>query len=288
MPAPQISVIVPVRDGAGLLPALLGSLARQTLPRDRFEVIVVDNASRDGTAELAARMGTRVVEEPVPGRSRARNAGVAAAEAELLAFTDADCVASPGWLAGFSACAGSAPLLAGAVRVRTEEPPNGVERFERLWRFEQEAWATHLGWAATANLLVERGAFEAIGGFDVAYRHTGEDVDFCIRAGRRGLAIGFCPDAEVSHNGESRLWPMLKRSFWHGYGGVQASRRIGVGYRAWTAPGPLLDSGRAASVLGIERSRVAEADWGQVRRLARAAYGMRIAGAVWADLRMVR
>src|SRR5947208_2213682 len=82
--------------------------------------------------------------------SRARNRGARAARADRFAFIDADCVATPGWLEAMRGCAGRAPLLAGAVRVTTEEPPNAIERFEVLWRFDQESWVK-LGWAATAN-----------------------------------------------------------------------------------------------------------------------------------------
>jgi glycosyltransferase involved in cell wall biosynthesis len=288
MPEPEFSVVIPVRDGAHSLPKLLESLGRQTMSTSRFEVIVVDNGSRDDTAAIAARAGAHVVQLAEPSRARARNAGAAVAVGRVFAFTDADCVVAPGWLEAFAACAGSAPLLAGRVEVTTGDPPNDVERFERLWRFEQEAWAEHLGWAATANLMVERTAFEAIEGFDVAYRHTGEDVDFCIRAGRRGFGIRFCPGADAHHEGESRMWPMLKRAFWHGYGSVQVARRIGGGHRAWTSPKPLFDSSQAASMMGIDRSRTGEADWSPMRRLARRAYAMRVLGSLWADLRRAR
>src|SRR5579859_1715230 len=139
-PGPEISVIVPVRNGAGSLAPLLDSLARQTLARPRFEVVVVDNASTDATAEVAAARGARVVHEPVPNRSRARNRGAAAAASRLYAFTDADCVADPHWLEELLRHAALAPLVAGDVRVTTRPRPNAIERFERLWRFGQEAW----------------------------------------------------------------------------------------------------------------------------------------------------
>ena len=96
MCAPTISVVVPVLNGARSLPALLDALTRQTLGRDRFELIVVDNGSRDRTAAIALAAGARVIGEPRRGRARARNTGVAAATAPAIAFTDADCVPAPG------------------------------------------------------------------------------------------------------------------------------------------------------------------------------------------------
>src|SRR4051794_2708672 len=118
----EVSVVVPVRDGESSLPALLASLGGQTLPRERFEVIVVDNASRDASASVARASGATVVSEPVPNRARARNAGVSASTAPLLAFIDADCVASREWLRAFVPPAGPAPLPAGGGG-RTPPPP---------------------------------------------------------------------------------------------------------------------------------------------------------------------
>src|SRR5438034_7519255 len=123
----ELSVIGPVRNGAGSLPALLESLNAQTMARERFEVIVVDNDSRDGTAGVAAAHGARVVKEPIANRSRARNAGAAAAKTRLYAFTDADCVAHPGWLEALLRCAPSAPLVAGEGNLRIRNHPNSSE-----------------------------------------------------------------------------------------------------------------------------------------------------------------
>jgi GT2 family glycosyltransferase len=286
--APEISVVVPARDGARSLPRLLESLARQTLARERFEVVVVDNASRDDTAALARAAGAVVVTEGVPNRSRARNRGIDAARAGRIAFTDADCTASPGWLDALLACGGEAPLVAGPVVTTVSgEHPNAVERLERRWRFAQEHWVKQ-GWAATANLCVERGVLDAVGGFDPAYRHIGEDADLCVRAARAGFALGWCPGAEVTHEAESALTPMLRRAFRHGYGAHQALRRVGSGHRAWSDPRPLLSRDTALERLGIPPADLDAGERSRLGRLARLSYGARIAGSVWAELRRAR
>ena len=288
MSAPEVSVVVPARDGAGTLPALLDSLAAQTLGRDRFEVVVVDNASVDATAEVARATGAVVVSESVPNRSRARNRGIEAARADRVAFTDADCIASPGWLEALLGCAGQAPLLAGPVITTVRgDPPGAVERLERRWRFAQEHWVRE-GWAATANLCVDRAALEAIGGFDPAYRHIGEDADLCVRAQRAGLALGWCPGAEVTHEAETELRPMLKRAFRHGYGAHQALRRVGTGHRAWSDPAPLLSGDCALERLGIVPGELDLDDRRRLGRLARLSYGARVAGSVWAEVQRAR
>lgn len=287
MTGPEISVVVPARNGARSLPALLDSLARQTLSRERFEVVVVDNASSDRTAEIARAAGAVVVSEPLPNRSRARNRGIEAARAPRVAFTDADCVASPRWLEELLACADRAPLLAGPVVTTVRDPPNAVERLERHWRFAQEHWVRQ-GWAATANLAVERTVLDAVGGFDPAYRHIGEDADLCVRARRAGFALGFCPGAEVSHEAESGVTPMLKRAFRHGYGARQALRRVGTGHRAWSDPAPLFSAERALARLGVSPAALDREERRRLGRLARLSYGARVAGSVWAEIQRTR
>ncbi|MFP5282884.1 MAG: glycosyltransferase family 2 protein, partial [Actinomycetes bacterium] len=79
----RLSVVVPAHDEADFLPATLASLARQDFAGG-FEVIVVDNASTDDTAAVAARHGARVVTEPRPGVCAARQAGTLAARGDLV------------------------------------------------------------------------------------------------------------------------------------------------------------------------------------------------------------
>lgn len=280
--------MVPVRNGAATLPKLLQSLEAQTLGRERFEVIVVDNCSADGTASVASTHGAYVVSEPIPGRSRARNRGAREARGRRYAFTDADCVADREWLEAFGACADMAPLVAGDVRLLLSERPNAVERFEARWRFGQQAWVEAQGWAATANLLVSADAFEAIGGFDPAWRMGGEDVDFCFRARDAGLKLGFCGRAVVEHEAESRLPPLLRRAFMHGYSINQAFYRLGAGYRAWRDPRPALGGDAALRRFGMTPQAVEPAEWRRLARLARLEYAGRIAGSLWAEASRAR
>lgn len=286
--APEISVIVPVRNGEPTLPRLLESLKTQTLAASRFELVVVDNDSRDATARIAQAAGARVVHEPIANRARARNAGAAVARGGLYAFTDADCVADAAWLEALLGCAHEAPLMAGEVKVRQRARPNAIERFEGLWRFGQEAWVKGQGWAATANLLVTAQAFHAVGGFDPTWRHIGEDVDFCFRARAAGFDLGFCPDAVVEHAAEHELRPFLRRCFLHGYSVNQAFYRLGAGYRAWRDPVPALIGDRALRQLGREPHQFDAREWQRMARLARLGYAARVAGSIWGELARAR
>jgi glycosyltransferase involved in cell wall biosynthesis len=196
-PVPTVSVIVPARDAAATLPALLDALAAQERPPD--EVIVVDDGSTDATPEIAGRH--RVVTTVVPGGGdgpgAARNLGVARSTGEVLAFTDADCAPTPRWLAAaLAAFDDGADLVQGAVT----PPPDA-----RLGPWDRTVWVTHhFGLFETANLLVRSEVFHRAGGFEPwlspsRSKELGEDVWLGWRAVRVGARSAFVPDALVHH-----------------------------------------------------------------------------------------
>jgi glycosyltransferase involved in cell wall biosynthesis len=193
--APRVSVIVPVRDRRALLRQLLDALDAQTY-RD-FEVIVVDDGSRDGSGDEArARPGTRVIDLTGEGAVAARRAGVKAAAGEVLAFTDSDCGPDPGWLAaGVAAVDGGADVVQGLTRPR--RPLRPLERSVTSDRAD--------GLYATCNVFYRRRAFEAAGGFDVDGHRLG------FRGNERARRLGFGEDTltgwRVSRGGQGAFAP---------------------------------------------------------------------------------
>lgn len=272
----MISVVVPAWNSAGVLPPLLTALAQQTA---EHELVVVDAGSSDGTAALAEAAGARVVAAPRRNRSLARNLGVAAARGDVIAFTDTDCVPVSGWLAALAVCLESAPLAAGPIRIHTRPEPNMSERFDRLWRYPQERYAS-AGVAASANLGFRREAFEAVGGYDARFHH-GEDTDLCLRAADAGFELRWCPAAEVLHPAATRLRAVARRGFEHGASARRLARAYPgrAGRRYWTSPGGLIRRGAALRALSVDPV----ADRG-VELAARIDYGARIAGSLWAEV----
>jgi glycosyltransferase involved in cell wall biosynthesis len=193
-----LSVVVPARDAAHLIEPLLAGLERQE-GAPEWELVVVDNGSRDDTAALAehspacARVVRRTRGE---GPGPARDAGVAAARGRLLAFTDADCRPTPGWLAAGARALQRAAVVQGAV---APEPGVPVGPYDRtLWvRFDY-------GLYPSANLFMRRELFERLGGFDDPFqrgdsRPFGEDTWLVWQARREGEPVDFCADALVHH-----------------------------------------------------------------------------------------
>jgi glycosyltransferase involved in cell wall biosynthesis len=197
MSGPEVSVIVPVRNSAGTIGRALAALASQELD-GRYEVIVVDDDSDDGTTELADRAGgpVKVLRQERRGPSVARNRGAAAAAAPVLAFTDADCFPTPGWLAAGLRAIERADLVQGAV---LPDPETVFLPFDRTIWVERET-----GLYETANLLVRREVFERVGGFEEWLtpeigKSFGEDIWFGWRARRAGASTAFCQEALVHH-----------------------------------------------------------------------------------------
>jgi glycosyltransferase involved in cell wall biosynthesis len=227
---PEVSVIVPVRNGAATLGRCLDALSAQ---RDApsFEVIVVDNGSTDDTVAIARAhpVVTKVVSEPKPGSYAARNAGLATAQAPVLAFTDADCTPAPGWLAAALAAfaATGADLIGGGIRAQVSAEPTMWERYDRAVYLRQQDLVENAGWAVTANLFVQRPVFDAVRGFDASLM-SGGDRELCLRAKQAGFRIAYAPDALITHEPRTTA-----REIW------RVNRRVGAGFAALHARGEL-------------------------------------------------
>jgi glycosyltransferase involved in cell wall biosynthesis len=247
---PEISVVVPVRNGGAALGELVAALEAQTLPRNRFEVIVADDGSTDGATEgLATADGWLRVDTGPPQNSySARNRGAKLAGSPNLAFCDADCRPDPTWLqAGVTALA-EAAVVAGRVR------------FDRVRR--ATVWALldidayldqeHLvrsGLLSTANVLVRRAVFEELGGFDASLP-SGGDVDFARRCRAAGHEIAFSAQLVVSHPPRDSAAAYLRKEWRIHHAGAQRAARAGE------TPAPPRGSWRAhLSIAGRVRAR---------------------------------
>lgn len=199
-----MSVVIATRNRAGRLRDQLESLASQTLPRDRYEVLVADDASTDATPEILAeeegrrRVRLRVLRrDPPTGPGHGRNAAWRAARGRLIAFTDDDCVADPSWLeAGLRAWAGDPNrFVQGATHPRAGE-------WEEMGLFSYTMEVRELTTDfPTCNMFYPRELLERVGGFDANTfpGAQGEDTDLAWRAKALGAAPVFEPAARVEH-----------------------------------------------------------------------------------------
>ncbi len=220
MSFPFVSVIVPAYNAAATLPACLAALAAQDYPRDRYEVIVVDDGSQDDTAALAAAAGVRVIRQANAGPAAARNAGAAAAQGELLLFTDADCAPVPGWITALVG-AFADPQVAGAKGAYLTRQQDLVPRFTQLEyedRYDRMAGAETIDFVDTYSAAYRRDVFQANRGFDTIFPTASvEDQELSFRLAEKGYRLVFVPQAQVYHRHNPTLRAYVRRKFFIGY-----------------------------------------------------------------------
>ena len=207
---PEIAVVISSYNRAHLLPGLFESLEAQTLGRDRFEVVLVDNGSADDTMAQLAKLvavtplrAKAVRNEHNRGPGGGRNAGAEASRAPLLAITDDDCLPTPVWVEGVLAVLqGGADVVQGPIRPDPAGLP-GRGPWDHLIHIEGAT-----PWFETSNVAYRRSMFEAVGGFDEADELTarhgggrafGEDAVLGSKVVDLGGVRAWAADAPVLH-----------------------------------------------------------------------------------------
>ncbi|TMR10943.1 glycosyltransferase family 2 protein [Nonomuraea turkmeniaca] len=275
---PSLSVIVCSYNGAARIGRTLDALAAQTAHAD-LEIIVVDDASLDGTGDVARGHGVTVIRhETNRGAAAARDTGLRAAKGRVVAFLDDDCEPGPRWaelLLGGYAEEGVAgvggpivPVTGDGFLSRFLERNNRHEPLEleltvsaalpyRLWLYLRRQWAT-AGAAcgrrdvyafSGGNMSFERERLLAAGGFDTRFRYAAEEEDLSrrLRRDRPGRLV-FVPDAPVAHRYTPTVRGMLRRSLAYGRGAAMQ-------YLKWPAvrptvfPWPVLVAGLALAAV---------------------------------------
>jgi glycosyltransferase involved in cell wall biosynthesis len=263
--APRITVVVCTRDRPGQLARTLESLLALEYPRDRLRILVVDNASRDGTTRdvvraAASRGPVEYLWEPVPGLSRARNAAVAAKPGDALAWIDDDEVADRYWLAELARALVDHPeadVVCGAI------VPAELKTAAQVWFEEFGGLVKGRGFTpavfhgpsmtaqsplfplppfgAGANMLTRPGVLERIGGFDPALgagtaTGGGEDTLAFGQILRRGGTIVYRPAALVRHFHRTDVDGLRRQLIGYGTG-------LTAGYVSWIRRDPRVLAG---------------------------------------------
>ncbi len=267
---PTITVIVPTRDRPAQLGECLTALANQTYPKAAFDVIVVDDGSAhplDGIVRgFADRLDVGVIrQEGGYGAAAARNRGIAAARARVLAFTDDDCRPDPDWLARLSERfqQPSERLVGG--RVVNALDANAFSATSQLIHdlaYEHHnAGGQQSRFFASNNLAASRDGLVRLGGFNEAFTVASEDRDLCARWHESGREMMYAPDALVAHSHRLTLRRFWTQHFRYGRGAWRFHqtlrqrghgrfvRDLGFHARFLRRAGPPLKERRGASVI---------------------------------------
>lgn len=278
----DVSVVIPAYNAGALIGEQLESLVHQTYTGP-YEVIVADNGSTDDTiAVVESFVGAlptlRVVDASATrGIGFARTAGAIAARSAVIAYSDADDVASPNWLEGLMAAMEHADLVGGVLEHRTLNDPayrvwRGEDRMEELPRPLR-----FLPYAVGANMAVRAHVVHEVR-WSEEFPYGGDDVDFCWRAQLSGYRLAFAADAVMHYRHRTTVRGVARQAYAYG----RAEPRLYARHRAAGAkrnpPATVLSSywyvaTRLPYLVMSERRRglwftVAAGAWGRVRESA--------------------
>lgn len=266
--SPDVSVVIPHLDQLALLAKCLESLERQTLGRDRYEIIVADNGTPGGVGAVARKFPqVTFVHATERGAAAARNEALKIARGKAIAFTDADCSAEPDWIEQGLQSLKDADLVGGRIVVTVEDDarPSPVEAFERVFAFRQRDYIERKNFSATANLFARREAARAAGPFT---NGLSEDVDWCRRAVALGFHLAFNPNSIVSHPARRdwseliRKWERIVAERWAGFdrkGALGALRWMSLAAATALSAAPHLVRVMTSAELNSARDRIAAA-----------------------------
>jgi glycosyltransferase involved in cell wall biosynthesis len=252
---PDLTVVIPSLNGAQNVDRCLRAMAVQSI-RPRMEIMVVDDGSTDDTASVARAHGVTVISHPRNlGIAAARNTGLNAATADIVAFVDDDCEPEPEWarqlLAGYAEdnVAGvSGPIiprtppgcLCGFLSRNNPLVPLELEltdsyrlpyRFylylRRQWSTQSKAGPRDVYSFVGANMSFRRKVLFESGQFDERFRFGAEELDMCMRIGQSipGARLAFVPGARVVHHFKPALRDTLRRSRSYGIGSARLHRK---------------------------------------------------------------
>jgi glycosyltransferase involved in cell wall biosynthesis len=215
---PAISVIIPTYGRPERLRHCLAAFSAIDYPRDKFEVIVIDDGSRvpptTVVAEFGKHVNVKLIQQRHAGPATARNLGAECAGGEFLAFTDDDCAPTPTWLSTIEARLRATPNQLIAGRVINALPRNPYSSASQILidylvgyfnaNFQSACFVT------SNNIGIARRDFFEVGGFDNSFRNAaGEDREFGDRWKSLGRVVNFRPELVVEHAHELTL-----RRFW--------------------------------------------------------------------------
>ena len=236
MTTPLVSIVIPTYARPERLRECLASLARQTMPADTFEIVVVDDGSPQPVVPpedtTPAGPTIRIIRQPNAGPSAARNRGVAEAGGKLIAFTDDDCLPTPTWLESLVTAHRQFPdALVGGITFNglTDDFFATTNQmiidlvYEHFNADEASAY-----FLTSNNILCSRANYGEIGGFDSSFARAGaEDRDFCDRWRASGRPLTLVPAATIEHRHTQNLRQFLGLHYRYGRGAYayQTKRR---------------------------------------------------------------
>ncbi len=220
---PTVSIVIPTFNRGKMLASCIESLLALNYPKEKLEIIIVDDASPVPVELNSYGPLVKVIRQYYnQGPGAARNRALREAAGEIIAFTDDDCLVDRNWLRSLVPCFKHPDVAAVGGRVESAVLITQLEKYEQVQSpllmgevQRKVRRGSALSYLATCNLLVRKKSLLMVGGFNPQLR-VGEDVDLCWRILAKGELIYYVPDGLVLHYHRSRLVPFVKRRYHYG------------------------------------------------------------------------
>src|SRR3972149_2189459 len=217
----KVSVIVPAYNAQKTIGQCIDALLAQTYPRESYEVIVIDDVSADGTADIVRAYPVKYLYQRNQGPATARNVGAREALGEIILFTDSDCVPFDNWIAEMVKPFEDKEVVAvkGAYKTKQKSMMARFAQLEFEERFEMLKNAESIDMVDTYSAAYRKDIFLQMGGFDPYFPvANNEDTELSYRMSKLGYKMVFNPDAIVYHlNHPISVKRYARLKFWRGY-----------------------------------------------------------------------
>ncbi|MBU2501945.1 glycosyltransferase [bacterium] len=216
----RYSIIIPAFNATATLPGCIAALERQTIPRDQYEIIVIDDGSSDGTGFLAEELGARVLFMPRNGgQAAARNVGIAHSHGKITCFTDADCFPETDWLEQITAPLRNDPTLQAAKGAYLSDQTELTARFVQVEyedKYDKLRSFKRISFVDTYSAAYRREVLDEVGGFDERFP-IAEDRELSYRVAAAGHAMVFQPQALVRHIHANSIGSYFRKKMHNGF-----------------------------------------------------------------------
>jgi glycosyltransferase involved in cell wall biosynthesis len=228
---PEVSAIIPVKNGGAVFEECL--VALRASHGVAYEIIVLNDASTDNTAEIAEKFSCRLVELPSSlGPANARNRGAEIAKGGILFFIDADIIVRPDTMQKITTIFRDRGIVAvTGVLAEHIRYSNFSSHYKNLWmRYSYLEMPDKVSLFYTSAAAIRKEIFFKTGGFDTGYKSPSvEDTDFGQRLEMRGNTVHLQRDLEVEHAKHYSFWGLLKTDFYRSAAMVKMTLRQGLG-----------------------------------------------------------
>lgn len=217
----KISIIIPTFNRRNELEKCIRSINKLDYPKDKYEIIIVDNNSTDSTKEFLESIKSKNIKigyEKKQSSYASRNKGVEISKFDILLFTDSDCILPKKTLKIIDLYIKNG-MYAGKMNIKVHKPNSQLLKFQQEF-YDKNRNNKEYCFFETNSFIIKKSKFKLIGDFDSKFFSSG-DIDYSIRTNKKGVPVTFMTDAIIYHKSKRDLISFIKANYFTGRGKIR-------------------------------------------------------------------